>query len=553
MAQTKKMLLAFSKRLKQFRHWDKCLAMGFFILALSLRLWNLETLPPGAWYDEAHNATDALAALEKGEFPVYYPANFGREGLFINAVGWMLETFGNTNFVFRFTSALCGALAVAGLFLLARRLKLSLLTAILAALAMTFSFWHLNFSRIVFRAIMTPLVLVWASFFFFWAIEKKRWWQFALSGAFLGLGFHTYISFRVVPLIFIVLAGSLFFVKKDFLKNYWRGALIFLFSSLLAASPMLVYFYQNRAEMTARTGAVSVFNAPGLTPAQAIGKSLTLHLGAFFFQGDHNQRHNHASLPLLPPAWALFFAFGFLLSWKEIFFGLRRIWKKIPVGKFFLLAIFSQAAFWTMLIPGVLSIEGIPHSLRIIGAIIPVFLLTAFPFEYFLRLGKRIDRSQNLALKKWRAKTLKISLGGLTTIFVLTGFFQLYLYFFVWPQDPKTLESFENRNYQMGRALKEIIPDKNNFFITVPGLNVSQDHRDSGLKTVHYAGWPNVKNFLFYSPSLEAIRDLPCENSLYFFQEPDQWLLDQFQEKCPLLQQKQILSPDGKYWFWIMQ
>lgn len=524
-----------------------------FFIALTLRLWNLETIPSGAWYDEAHNAIDGLNSAEKNEFPIYYQANFGREALYINLVGWMLKIFGNTNFVFRFVSALFGTLSVAGLFLLARKIKLSLLTAILASLAMAFSFWHLNFSRIVFRAIMTPWVLIWASFFFFWAIQKRRWWQFALAGGFLGLGFHTYIAFRIVPLIFIVLTFFLFFAKKDFLKKYWQGALIFLFSALFVASPILVYFYQNRAEITARTGAVSVFKAPGLTPAQAIGKSLGLHLNAFLIRGDNNQRHNHQSLPALPPIWGIFFIFGFILSLKEIFFGIRRIYRKVPLNKFFIPSIFAQATFWIMLIPGVLSIEGIPHFLRIIGVIPAVFLFCVLPFELFLTLWKKLVHSENLSLKKWREKTLKISLFGLVIIFLITGVFQAYLYFFVWAKDPKTLESFEERNYQMGRTIQKLPLAENNYFITTPELNISEDRHDSGLKTTHYSGWPNISNFLFYKPSVEAIQNLPCQNSLYFFQEPDQWLLDQFQKKCPKLKQTQISSPNKKYQFWVMQ
>lgn len=524
-----------------------------FFLALALRLWNLETIPSGAWYDEAYNAIDGLNSAEKNEFPVFYQANFGREALYINLVGWMLKIFGNNNFVFRFISALFGALSVAGLFLLARKLKFSLLTAILASLAMAFSFWHLNFSRIVFRAIMAPLVLIWTSFFFFWAIQKKRWWQFALAGAFLGLGFHTYIAFRVVPLIFIILTFFLFFVKKDFLKKYWQGALIFLFSALLVASPILVYFYQNQAEMTARAGAISVFNAPGLSLTQAIEKSLGLHLNSFLIRGDNNQRHNHNSLPALPPVWGIFFVFGFILSLKEIFFGIRRIYKKISLNKFFLASIFTQTVFWIMLIPGVLSIEGIPHFLRIIGTIPAIFLFCVFPFELFLTLWKKLIHSKNLSLKKWREKTLKISLFGLVVIFLITGIFQAYLYFFIWAKDPKTLESFEERNYQLGRTIQKLPLKENNYFITTPELNISENRHDSGLKTVHYSGWPNISNFLFYKPSIDSIRDLPCQNSLYFFQEPDIWLLNQFQEKCPELKQIQINSPNGKYQFWIMQ
>ncbi len=55
--------------------------MGFF-----LRVYSLETVPPGLQYDEAHNGLDGLKAWQEGDFKVFYPQNNGREGLYINLV-----------------------------------------------------------------------------------------------------------------------------------------------------------------------------------------------------------------------------------------------------------------------------------------------------------------------------------------------------------------------------------------------------------------------------------------------------------------------------------
>ncbi|MCP4422716.1 MAG: hypothetical protein GY805_39410, partial [Chloroflexi bacterium] len=41
-------------------------------LAAFLRLWQLDTLPPGLYHDEAYNGLDALSLLQGKTFPQFY-------------------------------------------------------------------------------------------------------------------------------------------------------------------------------------------------------------------------------------------------------------------------------------------------------------------------------------------------------------------------------------------------------------------------------------------------------------------------------------------------
>ena len=73
--------------------------------------------------------------------------------------------FGAYPWALRIVSGIFGVLTVLGLFLLTRVLwgdRIALLSSYLMAI----SFWAVNFSRIGFRAIMLPFVLVWAFYFF---------------------------------------------------------------------------------------------------------------------------------------------------------------------------------------------------------------------------------------------------------------------------------------------------------------------------------------------------------------------------------------------------
>jgi hypothetical protein len=57
--------------------------LGILALAAFYRFFRLPALPPGLNPDEAMNGNDALASLASGRFAIFYPENYGREGLFI--------------------------------------------------------------------------------------------------------------------------------------------------------------------------------------------------------------------------------------------------------------------------------------------------------------------------------------------------------------------------------------------------------------------------------------------------------------------------------------
>jgi hypothetical protein len=525
-----------------------------------LRFWQLDTLPPGLQYDEAYNGTDAVKALENGKFELFYPDNNGREGLYINVIAVFFNTFGISMATLRAVSAIFGLFALFGFALLIKELKLSRLSMLLGTFMMSFSFWAINFSRTAYRGIMVPFLIVWIFYFFYLGLQKKNGWFIALAGLLTGFGFHTYISFRVVPLIFIivVLGGIIF--EKGYIKTYWKKALIFIFATVITLAPILIYFYQHQGDLIGRSNAVSVFNSPDASFPAALGKSLAYHIGAFFVHGDPSQRHNQGALPLLPATWSILFGLGLIISIKEIIENIiQRIKKKkkYKPSRLLQVSIFAQACFWTMLIPGVLSIEGIPHALRIIGAIPAVFLITVLPFEYAINLYEKIRKSKNLKLKPWRWNVLRGSVIGLVILVLISGGLQAYLYFGVWAKDTKTLDSFERKLYDLGLTIKQQEPKENNF-IVIPekylsfNVYISPDHKDSSFKTTELVAYPEYKSFFFWYP-LDAIKHSTCEKALYVFEEADEWLIESFKIKCPELEAQKIKPEGGIYNFWVLR
>src|SRR3989344_7806103 len=156
-------------------HW---LLVIIIIIASFFRLYNISQLPPGFYPDEAMNGNNGVEAWETdppaGGFKVFYPENNGREGFFINIQAISIYIFGNEPWALRGVSAIFGILTVLGVYLLTKELfpenrKIALLSAFLMAT----SFWHINFSRIGFRAITAPFFLTWAIYFFIKALKQS--------------------------------------------------------------------------------------------------------------------------------------------------------------------------------------------------------------------------------------------------------------------------------------------------------------------------------------------------------------------------------------------
>ncbi|MDP3779098.1 MAG: glycosyltransferase family 39 protein [bacterium] len=362
------------------------LALGIFF-----RFFRLTEIPLGLYPDEAMNGNNALEAKSTHDYKLFYQENNGREGLFINLQGISLTLFGRQPWALRGVSALMGSLTVLGIFFLTRELfsqrgnkkKRSAATtiALISAFFIATSYWHLNFSRIGFRAIMLPLLSTFALYFLLKGLRTKNIWTLAAAGIVTGLGFHTYIAFRFFPFIAAIpLCAELW--------NYYRNkkstsqksphtwsmvscspcaVVLYLFVIFATALPMGVYFLQHPDDFVGRSGQVSIFATP--SPVKTFIDTNVKTIGMFFVKGDCNTRHNYACQPELVWPVAIFFAFGIFLTIRDLF---KRTYERsyVPVLLLGWLAIMS--------LPATLTWEGIPHALRAIGMIPPVMILAGF-------------------------------------------------------------------------------------------------------------------------------------------------------------------------------
>jgi hypothetical protein len=339
--------------------------VGLTVLAAALRILFLSDVPPGLYRDEAFNGLDAIDVL-KGKHAIYFPANQGREPFFIYAVAAAVGSLGRTPGAVRLAAAICGTLTVPATYAMVRswfNRRIALLSAAIVATTL----WHVQLSRVGFRAVTLPLVIalmLWAGE---WAFRSRRQGAWLLTGLLYGAAFYTYLAVRSTPAI--LLAFALFLLWAGESDRLWPGMLAFGLGALIALIPLGVYSLDHLDVVMGRLGRVSVFN-PVINGGDlwgTLGRQLLRTLGMFFVRGDANARHNLPGRPVFDPLMAAAMVVGTVdalvrARGREAAAALMLIWTSL------------------MLVPTWLA-EDAPHFLRAVGVLPALLVLPAIGLE----------------------------------------------------------------------------------------------------------------------------------------------------------------------------
>lgn len=493
--------------------------VAIMFVAIFARVCNLGSIPPGLWPDEALNGNQALDEPLR----LFYPENNGREGLIMALDKLSFSNFGVSMFAFRLVPAIIGILTVLGIYLLASEIFKKKNIGLLAALFTATSFWHINFSRINFRAIMLPLVLCYAFYFLFLGWRKKNLWPYILSGIIFGIGFYTYTSFRLAPAIlfaWMAIAG-LAAKKAGEIKKFISSSLAMILAVFFTALPIGLYFLMGHMDQFfTRLDGISIFSQPN--PLLAFAESLGRHLAMFNIYGDPNMRHNYSGDPQLFLPVGLFFLIGFWQTIKNTFINLKnRNWENL-LGYLTLIVWFG-----IMLLPGVLTYEGMPHALRVIGVLPVCYILAAYGSNY---LYNRLSLSMNEKL-----------LNILTAIvLIISSIFPIYRYFFQWPQNPETKNAFSKDLVAMGEFLKDTPESYRKYVIIYGG--------DLPMQTVNLISRQNRQNNninYIYPKDIPSIK--PGKQTLILFMSNNQNDLEKLKKQLP----GGIISSDNESGAWV--
>lgn len=435
--------------------------MAIITLGGFLRFYRITEIPLGLYPDEAMNGSNAQESLSTGHFRVFYPENNGREGLFINMQAISVAAFGPTPWALRIVSAIIGTLTILGIYLVTKELLASHAAALLASLFLATSYWHLNFSRIGFRAIMLPMMATFGIYFLFKGLRRGKPSDLILAGLFTGLGLYTYIAFRFMVFVFAVpIVAALIKWRRERKQKTDKSihcipcsVALYIFVAFIAIIPIGLYFVQHPQDFLNRAGEVSVFASA--SPLKSFAKSAGLTLQMFFYKGDGNWRHNLAYAPQLHPLVALFFIIGIAT--------LIRTFKNYRLS-----AIILLVWFVAMLLPVALTREGLPHALRAIGMLPPVIILAAFGAD---TVRRAINTWASREKIKWPQKVMQLErIRRELIIFFALALMVIPLatyrdYFLIWANNPETYSAFDTGHLHLGQYLASLPNDTKKYVI----------------------------------------------------------------------------------------
>lgn len=460
------------KTLLFFSRWGLLLII---IIAIFFRLHNLPTTPPGLYPDEAMNGSNALEAISTGEYKIFYPENNGREGLFINIQAILLKIIGvNEPWVLRLGAVIFGILTVIGVWFLTKEIlkkyEWASFVAFWSSLFVATSFWHINFSRIGFRANMAPMFLVWGLFLLITTLNRikdnlqitntqnskslsldiRTWILVVVGGLLYGAGMHSYIAYRITPLIIIFVFAIYQIAYKIPFKKIIGAFSIYVIAAILVFLPLGIYFVQHPVDFMGRTSQVSIFSGPN--PIKDLGINIVKTLGMFNFVGDYNWRHNYSGAPELYWIVGFFLLFGFIGGIVRIFkYRLDQNYKEEKI-----IWLISIAWIIVAMLPVVISNEGIPHALRSILMIPPIYIIAGLGTYWILEAASRYQKAKTIGLAI-------IIIISLVTIQAYTT------YFVAWAKNPNVQGAFSQHYVDIGREINELPISANKYIIVNAG------------------------------------------------------------------------------------
>jgi len=319
--------------------WEWASLALILCLAAALRLYRLDSVPPGLTHDEAGHGQDGIAIL-RGARPVYETVGYGREPLYDYAVAGAMALLGRTDYLaLRGTSAAFGLLTVVAAYVWVRR-AFGRVEAILACGWLAGSFWAVSVSRQALRSVMLPALLA-AAVYAWWRggfdpddrPRVNRTW-FVLSGLLVGATLWTYMAARVTWALFLLAPMFLTVTDRERFKRRWPGMLLTLIVAGLSAAPMFIWLHGH-------PGAEQRFDQLGqplrLLAAgdvrQVWANSLEA-LGMFTLRADDLWMYNLPGRPWLGAVEGVLFYVGVALAcyrWRRPQHALALLWLLVGV------------------------------------------------------------------------------------------------------------------------------------------------------------------------------------------------------------------------------
>ena len=465
--------------------WVSLLAI--LITAIGLRLWHIDTLPPGFYFDESFEGLEAWHILTDPTYrPIFLTGNFGVDPLNSYANAGMFAIFrffgGEAGPAAMHVTAACfGVLAVLAVFGLADEMqriapvktRLSAAFPFFAAASLAVMRWHFHFSRMGIEPILTPLVWASATWLFLRGWRTGHWLDFAGSGVMLATAMYSYQAAWLIPFLMIPVALLLLLQQAKTLD--WRlpgqsfralvaalrsrqgfGLAVTALVACLVFAPLAWFFWQHLDQLMLRPSQVVATDVPDTKTRESIWQTIWATINMYNLwgmPGDQSIRRNLPGEPVLNVWQALPFYLGLGLA----------VWRIRRPGYAILLI-----GLVGLLLPGALSSHA-PHFHRLLGASAPTALLCAIGLDYLWQWRPWTDDEQtvvkdhprwSLVVGRWSVVNRQL-LGWISILLVvLGGATSAYDYFGRWAVHPDLFNSFRVGLWQISQHVATLPSDK---------------------------------------------------------------------------------------------
>ena len=377
--------------------------VAVLIISFIVRFFDLSSVPPSLNWDEVSYGYNAYSILETGrdefseKLPLYFQSlDDDKLPVYMYLTAASIEIFGFSDFAVRFPSAIMGFLLIILVYLLAIELFKKKSIALFSALTIAILPWNIQFSRMAAEANVGLFFLVFGILTFLRSFRENALFL-TLSSLSFGLTLYTYLSFRVIVPIVIVL------LVVCYLKEVRRAFSTQKFSFAISILIFLLFAVYVTRDMV-KTGHVrftgtSIFNIPDaythnekqmmydatlginltrrllhdsklVTHFEQVSRGYLTHFSPDFLFFDFGQKHHHTP------------RVGLIYLWMIIFLvsGIYFLLKKRDKNSFLILALLLVSP-----LPSAVTWD-IPHAIRSITMTVPISIISGLGIYAFFNL-----------------------------------------------------------------------------------------------------------------------------------------------------------------------
>ncbi len=303
-------------------HWEWVLIGAIMLVAIVVRVWDLEHIPMGPYTDEGDRSYDARhinqgVPVDGKPFAFFGTGWWGVPNLYFWLLGRSLLLFGDNLTAARLLHALAGIGTVWVVYRLGRTVW-SPRVGLLAAALLAISDFAIQFSRTAGES--TTTLFTWAVCFYYLyrGLASGRLLDFVWSGIAGGLTLYGYVAGKLLPL-FLAVIGIYLLLRwgRRGLRRYGPGLVAMALAGFLTFAPNALYVLSHPAAFTERYNGVAIFNhADQLFADYGTNNWALIIAGQFartFAAFDVSREHGPfypTGVPILPPAWAALWVLG---------------------------------------------------------------------------------------------------------------------------------------------------------------------------------------------------------------------------------------------------